>query len=46
MYQITWASGRYPSSGAIIDLSGKLTRSPRRQWSLFTNLTMPSSRRW
>ena len=46
MYQTVWAIGRYRSSGRIIEASGRPTRSLSRQWSLFTNFTMPSSSLW
>src|SRR5712691_6393089 len=46
MYHTVCASGSQASSGRTIDISGRPTRSLKRQWSLLTNLTMPSSSRW
>ena len=40
------ASGRYASSGLSKVISSVLARELKKQWSLFTNFTTPSSRRW
>ena len=46
MYQTDCASGSIESSGRTRPINGSDTRSLSRQWSLLTNFTTPSSRRW